>query len=69
MKGMGVEGTRIEIRLPKGDEPATLLFHDSNGVASTAEPRENGFVVIRWWDQTDKPVCPTCHYDVLRKVT
>lgn len=61
---MGIEGTWIEIRLPKGDEPAQLLFHDDgNGAASLPEPREGGFVVIRWWDATDKPLCPLCSYD------
>ena len=69
MKGMGTEGTWIEIRLPKADEPAQLVFHDSDGVASTPDSLENGFVVIRWWDQTDKPECPTCGYNPTKKVS
>ena len=41
VKGMGVDGSWIEIRLPKGEEAGKLVFHDSAGGASSRrQPRQ-----------------------------
>ena len=63
MKGMGVDGAWIELRLPRADEPAVLIYHDSTGAETDPREYPSGFVFIRWWDPPDHPVCLSCGFD------